>query len=127
MGAVEAKKCSVFSEFSLAVYEEPLDEHSGNGTKLDNFVSTRKEERVGVLYKGADLLGKKARNAEELMKEGDYMCLGAWMNQLQELEESILLEDAARADEALKLGTNRAAARSLKIGGWEDAIEAGGF
>jgi hypothetical protein len=49
------------------------------------------------------------------------------MNQLQELEESILLEDAARAEEALKLGTNRAAARSLKIGGWEDAIEAGGF
>jgi hypothetical protein len=59
---VEAKKCSVFSEFSLAGYEEPLDEHSGSGTKLDNFVSTRKEERVGVLYKGADLLGKKARN-----------------------------------------------------------------
>jgi hypothetical protein len=61
------------------------------------------------------------------MKEGDYMCLGAWMNQLQELEEPILLEDAARADEALKMGTNRTAARSLKIGGREDAIGAGGF
>jgi hypothetical protein len=56
---VETKKCFVFSELSLAGYGETLDEHSGDGTKLDNFVSTRKEERVGILYKGADLLGKR--------------------------------------------------------------------
>jgi hypothetical protein len=60
------------------------------------------------------------------MKKGDSMCMEAWVNQLQELEDSILWEDAARAEEALKLETDRAAAMSLKIGGWEDAAEAGG-
>jgi hypothetical protein len=72
----------VFLELSLAGYGETLDEHGGDGAKLDNFVSTKKDERVGVLYKGADLLGEKARNAEELMKKGDSMCMEAWVNQL---------------------------------------------
>jgi hypothetical protein len=115
---VETKKCSVFSELSLAEYGETLDEHSGDGTKLDNLCPPEKEKELEGYIKEMICLAKKARNAEELMERGDSMCMKVWMNQLQELEESILWEDAAESGGAMKLKSNRAAEMGLKLGGF---------
>jgi hypothetical protein len=52
------------------------------------------------------------------MIRGDSMCMKVWMNQLQELEETLLREDAAEAGGALKLKNHKAAEMSLKLGGF---------
>jgi hypothetical protein len=63
-------------------------------------------------------LAKKARNTEELMIRGDSMCMKVWMNQLQELEETLLRVDAAKTGGALKLKSHKAAEMGLKLGGF---------
>jgi hypothetical protein len=100
---VETKKFFMFSELTLAEYGETIDEHSGNVTKLDSFVSNGKEMRAERLYKRDDLIGKKARNVEELLRRGDSMSMKVWLNQLQDLEEALRWEDDTEAGGALKL------------------------
>jgi hypothetical protein len=77
---METKKCSMFSELTMAEYGGTLDEHSGDGTKLVNFVSNGKERRARRLYKRDDLIDERARNVVELLRRGGSMCMKVWMN-----------------------------------------------
>jgi hypothetical protein len=79
----------MFSELALAEYGETTDEHSDDGTKLDNFVSYGKERRTGRLFKRDDLACKKARNVEELLRRGGSMSMNVWLSQLQDLEGAL--------------------------------------
>jgi hypothetical protein len=71
----------MFSESFLAEHGAFDDENSGFVTKL-----------AGGLHKRSELLGKKARNADESVIGDNFLCLKVWVSQLQELESMLLQE-----------------------------------
>jgi hypothetical protein len=76
----------MFSESFLAEHGAFDDENSGFVTKL-----------AGGLHKRSELLGKKARNADESVIGDNFLCLKVWVSQLQELESMLLQEPSQTA------------------------------
>jgi hypothetical protein len=56
------------------------------GSELDNFVSNQQEGRTCKLHFDVALLGKRSRDAQELMVEEMLLGINQWVSQLHEME-----------------------------------------
>lgn len=59
----------------MAGYGTNVDEDIRAHIKLANFVSSRKKNGIDKLREGAELLGEKARNAQESVKGDNVLCM----------------------------------------------------
>jgi hypothetical protein len=80
----------LLSEFGLEKHGSSAYESGGFGAKLDNFVPNREKGRARGICEELELLGKRARNAEERLMGDNFLCRKTWVAQLKDLEDMFL-------------------------------------